>query len=304
MKVERVLVTGAGGMLGTAIYPHFASRFEVLSATDKDVNEPWLEFLDVRDTAALRRKFTALQPNLVLHLAAETDLEFCETNPGVAEETNHRATGEIAALCEEHGATLVYISTAGVFDGTKQGFYTEADEPRPIMVYGRAKFDGERAAAARCRRLYTVRAGWMIGGGARKDKKFVHLILEQILAGAKVIRAVNDRWGTPTYTRDFALNLLELLPTREYGTYHMVCEGFGSRYDVARAILDITGHDEIGLLPVASTHFGTRYFAPRPVSEMMINARLTALGINRMRAWRVALRDYLLREFQDVCATA
>ncbi len=152
--------------------------------------------------------------------------------------------------------------------------------------------------------MYTVRAGWMVGGGARKDKKFVHRILEQILAGESVIRAVNDRWGTPTYTHDFALNLFELLPTREYGTYHMVCEGFGTRYDVAREILAITGHKDIELLPVDSTYFESRYFAPRPVSEMMVNAHLAALGINRMRPWRVALRDYILREFPHALAGA
>lgn len=302
MNSERVLITGAGGMLGNAIFPYFSSRFSSLSATDKDVNESWLEHLDVRDTAALKRQFESLQPTLVLHLAACTDLEFCEVHPDVARETNADATKVVADLCEEYGATLVYISTAGVFDGKKEGFYTEKDQPNPIMVYGQTKYDGEIHVAAQCSKHFIVRAGWMVGGGAVKDKKFVFHMLGQIVSGAKMIRAVNDRWGTPTYTHDFALNLFKLLDSRQYGTYHMVCEGSGTRYDVAKAILNISGHDDIELVPVESTFFESNYFAPRPVSEMMTNANLSALGINFMRPWREALQDYIKREFPHALA--
>lgn len=304
MDNERVLITGAGGMLGNAVYPYFSSRFTHLSATDKDVNESWLSHLDVRDTAELRRRFASIKPTLVLHLAACTDLEFCEVHPDVAKDTNETSTREVAALCEEYGATLVYISTAGVFDGTKEGFYTEQDQPRPIMVYGQTKYDGELHAAASCSRHFIVRAGWMVGGGAAKDHKFVHHILGQIVSGAKVIHAVNDRFGTPTYTHDFALNLFKLLDSRKYGTYHMVCEGSGTRYDVARHILDISGRSEIELKSVDSTFFEGNYFAPRPVSEMMLNANLSALGINLMRPWRDALQDYVTREFPHALAGA
>lgn len=298
MSSERILITGAGGMLGNAIFPYFSSRFETVVATDKDVNEPWLEYLDVRERAALQKRFAELRPTLVLHLAACTDLEFCEVHSAVAEETNAEATRVVAELCEEYGATLVYISTAGVFDGEKDGFYTEADQPRPIMVYGQTKYDGEIHAAARCSRAFVVRAGWMVGGGATKDKKFVHHMLGQIVSGQKLIRAVNDRWGTPTYTHDFALNLFRLLDSRQYGTYHMVCEGAGTRFDVAREILAICDRPDIELLAVPSSYFDGNYFAPRPVSEMMENANLQALGINLMRPWKAALRDYIEREFR------
>lgn len=299
---ERVLITGAGGMLGNAVFPYFSSRFGSVTATDRDVNESWLEHLDVRDTQRLRRTFESLKPTIVLHLAACTDLEFCEVHADVARETNAESTREVAQLCEEHGATLVYISTAGVFDGTKEGFYTEQDQPRPIMVYGQTKYDGELLAARHCSRHFVVRAGWMVGGGAAKDHKFVHHILGQIVSGSKKIHAVNDRFGTPTYTHDFALNLFKLLDSKRYGTYHMVCEGAGTRYDVAKAILDISGHDDIDLVSVDSSFFAGNYFAPRPVSEMMTNENLRALGINVMRPWRDALQDYITREFPHAFA--
>jgi dTDP-4-dehydrorhamnose reductase len=304
LQDHRVLITGAGGMLGSAIYPYFSSRFGAVQATDKDLGDPWISRLDVRDTPALQQTFADFRPTIVLHLAACTDLEFCEANPDVARDTNATATGTVADACEQSGATLVYISTAGVFDGTKQGPYTEDDAPRPIMVYGQTKRDGEILAAARCRRHFIVRAGWMIGGGAMKDHKFVQAILGQILAGAKVIHAVNDRFGTPTYAHDFALNLLELLASERHGTYHMVCEGSGSRHDVARHILDICGRDDIELKAVDSSFFGHNYYAPRPVSEMMLNTRLAALGLNHMRPWQDALRDYISREFAPAMAGA
>lgn len=304
MESERVLITGAGGMLGNAVFPYFSSRYASVCATDMTISEPWLRPLDVRDTQQLKTWFAEIKPTVVLHLAACTDLEFCEVHADVARDTNDLATRAVAELCEEHGATLVYISTAGVFDGTKDGFYTEQDQPNPIMVYGQTKYDGELNVAKHCSRHFIVRAGWMVGGGVGKDHKFVHHILGQIVAGANVIHAVKDRFGTPTYTHDFALNLFKLLESHQYGTYHMVCEGSGTRYDVARHILDITGQKNIALEPVDSSFFGSNYFAPRPVSEMMRNANLAALGINVMRPWREALQDYVTREFPLAMAGA
>lgn len=299
MQFSRAWITGAGGMLGNAIYPYFRERFEHVVATDKQVSEAWMQELDVRDTPAMRRMFKLLTPDLVLHLAAETDLEFCETHPDVAIAVNDTATRELAQLCEEYGATLVYISTAGTFDGLKEEPYTEEDEPRPIMVYGQTKLDGEHHVREFCSRHYVVRAGWMVGGRL-KDHKFVSKIIDQIKANQDVIYAVSDKWGTPTYTHDFALNLFRLLESGEYGTYHMVCEGSGTRYDVAREILRISGREDIRLEPVDSEFFAETYFVPRPRSEIMVNANLARLGINLMRPWKEALHDYLVRGFPEI----
>ena len=136
-----------------------------------------------------------------------------------------------------------------------------------------------------------------MGGGAAKEKKFIYKILQQIDDGRKEIFAVDDRWGTPTYTYDFARNLLLLLETKKYGLYHMVCEGAGTRYDVAKEILKICGRSDIKLTAVNSDFFKTEYFAPRPYSEMMTNENLASLGINNMRAWKEALSDYINDHF-------
>jgi dTDP-4-dehydrorhamnose reductase len=281
-------------MLGQAVYAYFKPRFEQLKATDKSPGEgDWCEFLDVRDVPAITRMVKEFQPNLILHLAAETNLEFCERNPTVAIATNATATMTLAQLAESCDATLVYISTAGVFDGTKSGLYTEEDRPNPIMVYGATKYLGEELVRALCRRHFIVRAGWMVGGGPGKDHKFVSKILEQIFAGKKTLYAVDDLLGTPTYTYDFAMNLCRLLETEAYGTYHMVCEGTGSRFDVARELVLACNRTDIDVQPVTSEYFKEEYFVPRPRSEMMANANLEQLKINFMRPWKQALREYL-----------
>lgn len=296
-QFNKVLITGCGGMLGNAVYPYFLKHCKLVVATDMRLTEPWLSELDVRDSERLIETFAQLQPDLVLHLAAETDLEFCEANQQTAIDTNATATKHIAELCHDYGATLVYISTAGVFGGEKEGMYTEADPPTPIMVYGQTKFDGENHVREVNGAYYIVRAGWMVGGGPAKDHKFVSKILEQIGQGQKVLHAVDDRFGTPTYTHDFANNLFRLLDTEAYGTYHMVCGGSGTRYDVAKEIVAICARDDLQVEAVDSEFFAAQYFAPRPRSEMLFNANLEQLGINLMRPWQTALREYIYAEY-------
>lgn len=302
-RFPKVLITGCAGMLGQAIYPYFAARCSNVLATDRVVNEPWLQELDILHAERLRDVFEQFRPNLVLHLAAETGLEFCETHPDLAEATNSHATRDVAELCESTGTTLVYISTAGVFDGEKDGFYTEDDVPNPIMVYGRTKLGGEHHAR-QCTRSYVVRAGWMVGGGPGKDHKFVSKILAQVLDDVPVIHAVRDKWGTPTYTRHFSANLFRLLHTDAYGTYHMVCEGSGTRYDVAVELVQILGRNDIAVRPVDSCFFQEEYFAPRPRSEMLMNANLRRMNLNLMGHWKDALREYVHHDYASTFARA
>lgn len=292
----RVLITGSAGMLGSAVFPAFAQAGHEVVATDldpRDVAGMSMSRLDVRDDAAVVEAVERHRPDLVLHLAAETDLETCEASPDHAYLTNTVGTQNVALACASTGATLVYISTAGVFDGEKtDGPYTEFDPPRPINVYGQSKYQGEILALRLVPRSFVVRAGWMVGG-AHRDHKFVGKVIDQLRHGAQTIRAVTDKLGTPTYTHDFASNLLELAGTRYYGRYHMACLGEGSRYDVAREIVAFYGRPDVEVVPVTSDAFTVDYPAPRPRSEMMRNYMLDLRGMNRMRSWQISLREYL-----------
>jgi dTDP-4-dehydrorhamnose reductase len=233
---------------------------------------------------------------MVFHLAAETDVDRCEREADHAFATNALGTQNVALACGEKDLPMVYISTAGVFDGKKETPYNEFDEARPIIVYGASKLMGERFTRQLVRRHFIVRAGWMVGGG-RKDHKFIAKIIEQIRAGKRRLHCVTDKLGTPTYTEDFARTLAGLVATPFYGLYHMVCDGGGTRLDVAQEILRVLGRTDIEAAPVTSEFWKEQYPAPRPRSEMMENMMLRLRGLNQMRNWKVALREYLQRFF-------
>lgn len=292
----RVLITGAAGMLGSAVYPAMVAAGHDVVATDLKPRElaglP-MGRLDVRVYSEMVGAIERSRADLMLHLAAETDLETCEADPDHAYRTNTLGTHNAAVACQARDLLLVYISTAGVFDGEKDdGPYDEFDLARPINVYGKSKYEGELLVLRMVPKHFVIRAGWMVGGVDR-DHKFVAKIINQLRAGATTIRAVTDKLGTPTYTEDFARNMLELIETPFYGRYHMACLGEGSRYDVAREIVEFYGRHDVNVVPVTSEAFADEYPAPRPRSEMMRNYMLELRGMNRMRPWREALGEYL-----------
>ena len=288
----RVLITGCGGMLGDAMYPVFAGASATVHATDLVVTEPWLSPLDVRDLTACERVFAAVRPDIVLHLAALTDLEYCETHPGDCWRTNALGAENVALLARRYNATMMYVSTAGIFGGEKDEFH-DFDQPNPLSQYGQAKYYGERIVAEMVPKHFCLRAGWMMGGGPTKDKKFVNKIFRQLRDGARELHIVDDKFGTPTYTVDFARSVLFLVGTSYYGVYNHVCEGGGSRYDVALEFVRLLGlGGAVQLMRVGSDYYKDAYFAPRPLSERLVNLKLNARGLNRMRDWRSCLAEY------------
>jgi dTDP-4-dehydrorhamnose reductase len=198
---------------------------------------------------------------------------------------------------------MTFISTAGVFDGLKESPYTEFDTPNPVNTYGASKHEGELIVARTVERHFIIRAGWMVGGGAKKDHKFVSRIIDQVRDGADTVYAVTDKLGTPTYAPDFSRCLLGLIESGVPGLYHMACGGEGSRYDVAERILEVLGREDITLAPVTSEYFAEEFPSARPPSEIMRNMVLDLQGMNTMRPWRVALEEYLLTEFRSLVAS-
>ena len=289
---DRVLITGCGGMLGEAVYECFYREYRHVRATDISLTEPWLSRLDVRDIAECERAFGEIKPTIVLHLAALTDVEYCERNQGDCWKTNALGVENVALLARQYDATMVYISTAGIFAGEKEEFH-DFDVPNPLSQYARAKYHGERFVEAHVPKHFCLRAGWMMGGGPKKDKKFINKIFQQIKVGSRELRVVDDKFGTPTYTVDFARSAAFLLTTRYYGVYNHACEGGGSRYDVAVEFVRLLGlSGEVKVTKVHSDYYKDTYFAPRPDSERVVNLKLNARGLNRMRDWRTCLKEY------------
>lgn len=287
----RVFVAGCGGMLGDAVYSRF-DRVAKVKATDIDVNEPWLSYGDVRDLDEMSRLIQDFRPNVIINLAAITDMELCEKDPETAWMTNALGAENLGLLANQIDATYVYICTAGIFDG-RQEYFNDFDEPNPLSIYAKSKYHGELFTRQSVSKHFVVRAGWMMGGGPRKDKKFVNKIYKQILGGCKELNVVRDKSGTPTYTVDFARGLLRLLESDLYGVYNQVCEGSATRYEVAVEFVRQLGlENEVTVNEVSSDFFRSEYFAPRPPSEKLVNTKLTARRLNDMRDWRECLREY------------
>ena len=289
---EKIYIAGCGGMLGEAFYKQFGEDYN-LRCTDKDVNEPWLSFLDFRDFDAYKKDVMEFTPDYLFHLGAYTDLEFCELNADETYNTNTLAVENAVYLANQLDIPLLYISTAGIFDGEKE-LYDDWDQPNPLGVYARAKYMGERFVVENAKRFLVCRAGWMMGSGPKKDKKFIQKLMKQIKEGKTELFIVDDKDGTPTYTHDFARNVRALIEKEYWGLYNMVCGGQTSRLEVATEMIRLLNlEDKVKLTPVGSDFFKETYFAERPPSERLINRKLNIRGLNLMRDWRVALKDYI-----------
>jgi dTDP-4-dehydrorhamnose reductase len=299
--MKKIYIAGCGGMLGEAFHEQFKETYE-LKCTDKDVNASWISFLDFRDFNAYTSEVSEFNPDYLFHLGAYTDLEYCENNPEDTYVTNTLAVENAVLISNKLDIPLLYVSTAGIFDGEKER-YDDWDIPNPLGVYARAKYMGERYVTENARRYLVCRAGWMMGSGPRKDKKFIQKLMKQLKEGQRELRIVNDKNGTPTYTHDFAKNVKLLLEQEFWGLYNMVCEGQTSRLEIAQellSLLDLT--DSVRLQPVESSYFSREYFAPRPACERLVNRKLNLRGLNTMRDWRVALKEYLSTYYQGYLA--
>ncbi len=290
--MKRIYIAGCGGMLGEAFHKQFAAEFE-LKCTDIDVNETWLSYLDFRDFAAYRKDVLEFNPDYLFHLGAFTDLEFCEEHADETYLTNTLAVENACHIANELNIPMLYISTAGIYDGAKE-LYDDWDLPNPLGHYARSKYAGELYVKENVRRHLICRAGWMMGAGPKKDKKFVQKIMQQLKAGKKELFVVDDKLGTPTYTQDFARNVKLLLEKEFWGLYNMVCGGETGRFEVATEIVKLLGlGGSVKVTPVSSDYFKKEYFAARPPSERLLNRKLNIRGLNIMRDWRVSLKEYL-----------
>lgn len=292
MSKKRIYIAGCGGMLGEAFYNNFKDDYEI-KCTDKDVNESWLSFLDFRDVDAYRKDVEGFNPDYLFHLGAYTDLEYCENNFDDTYITNTLSVENAVYISNDLNIPLLYISTAGIFDGEKD-LYDDWDTPNPLGVYARSKYMGERFVCENSIKYLVCRAGWMMGAGPNKDKKFVQKLMKQIKDGKKELFIVDDKDGTPTYTHDFAKTVKILIEKEFWGLYNMVCGGQTSRFEVGEELIRLLGKtDEIKITPVNSDYFKETYFAARPKSERLITKKLDFRKVNQMRDWKVALKEYL-----------
>ena len=296
--MKKIYIAGSGGMLGEAFFKQFKNDYE-LKCTDKDVNEKWLSFLDFRDFEQYKKDVISFNPDYLFHLGAYTDLEYCENNADDTYLTNTISVENAVQIANELNIPILYISTAGIFDGNKE-LYDDWDQPNPLGVYARSKYMGERYVVENAKRFLVCRAGWMMGAGPQKDKKFIQKLMKQLKDGKKELFIVDDKDGTPTFTHDFAKNVKKLVEKEYWGLYNMVCGGQTSRLEVADELLSLLNlKDEIKINVVNSDYFKDIYFAERPPCERLENRKLNLRGINLMQDWRMALKEYVELYYLD-----
>lgn len=271
IDLNKVLITGAGGMVGS--YIDFG-----IKTNHRD--------LDITDFNEVMRVIKDHKPEAIIHLAAETDVDRCDRDPNYAYLINGVGTYNIATAAKEVGAKLVYVSTAGIFNGEKTGPYGEDDEPDPQNFYGRSKYMGELIVRGMLKDYIVARACWMFGGGPEKDLKFVGKIIRQF--DKPEIKAVDDAYGSPTFGKDLIGAIKRLILNDAVGVFHLSNEGSCSRYEVAKFIID-TLKPEVKLSPVHLDYFPG---ANRVKNEVMSSKE------KLVRPWQEALEEYLKTEWK------
>jgi dTDP-4-dehydrorhamnose reductase len=278
----RILVTGANGRLGSQLVQQLQGQTHTVTAID-------IPTVDITDLSSVNRIFVDARPELVLHCAALTAVDFCAEHPDQALAVNGFGTHNVALACQAHDAALLYVSTNEVFDSASYREYQEYDRPNPMNPYAYSKWVGEQAVRDLVRKHYIVRTSWLFAHGGRN---FIQTILRLARAG-QPMKVVTNEVSSPTYTNDLAGAILRLTATGRYGIYHLVNAGYTSRYGFARQVLDLTGYGDTPIQPIALAEFQR---ASRPPEYAILrNVAAARLGIV-LRPWQEALVAFLEAE--------
>jgi len=276
----RFLVTGAGGMLGSAFMTG-AQGHEVIGVNRDKLG---MRNLDrIVGLAALHRA------DVLINCAADTNVEAAEDNPALAFWVNGEMPGLLAAGCEKAGAAMVQFSSTGCYGAWKDVPYTEEDELRPTTVFHRSKVAGDEAVTKNCRAALVLRTGWLFGGTMATPRNFVARRLENAQGKSELTADAFQR-GNPTLVDYVVRQTLLLLEKGVTGTFNCVAQGGASRAEYVRAIVEAAG------LPCVVKD-GPSFVRKAPVSpnEMGTNHRLATMGLDIMPEWHKSLTDYVVK---------
>lgn len=276
----RIVITGHRGQLGAALKELLAGQELFLV----DLPE-----YDITDPDSIIDSIVSFRPDVVIHGAAMTNVDNCERNPDLAFRVNALGTQNITLACGRCGADMVHISTNDVFDGTLGRPYNEWDTPAPKSVYARSKAAAEFYVRSLLIHFYIVRTAWLYGRGG--DNFVTKIIAAADRLGA--LRVVTDEVSAPTYAPDLAEAIVRLSQTRHYGIYHFTNDGFCSRYEWARKILELSGRGDVRVEPITTAEW--QRAAPPPLYAPIANMSGAALGIT-LRPWEDALQEYFAGE--------
>jgi dTDP-4-dehydrorhamnose reductase len=256
-----------------------------------------LEDGDITILEGARSAVASHRPDAVIHCAAYTDVDGCTRDPDRAFRVNAQGTRNVARVCHEVGAFVLVLSTDYVFDGAKGAPYTEADAPHPLNAYGESKLQGELWAAQEHDRVLIVRTQWLYGPNG---KNFPHTIV-RLARERGVVRVVADEWGSPTYTRDLAHRLWELVALRPTGIVHCANEGICTWAELARTVLDAAGLAHVPVEPISWRDWPSP--TRRPHFSALKSERLAELGLAPLRPWQEAAAEYATEYLREAPET-
>ncbi len=275
----RVLVTGASGQLGSEVLEVLGRRAAAMRrGGELDVLGAGHRQLDVADRDSVLAAVLGYEPDVVIHTAAVTAVDACESEPDRAFAVNALGTRHVAEAARRSGAHLLYVSTDYVFDGLAGRPYLEWDEPAPRSVYGRSKLAGEREVAGGGT---IVRTAWVCG---RTGANMVKTVLRLLRAGAP-LRFVDDQRGSPTHAADLAATVVELALQRRPGVFHVTNQGETSWYGFARSVVGFAGGDPESVEAISTDELDPPRPAPRPACSVLDNAALRLSGLPLLPHW-------------------
>lgn len=275
----KVLVTGTKGQLGYDVVNELEKRGHTAVAVD-------IEEMDITDAVSVERVITEAEVEAVIHCAAYTAVDAAEDNVEICRRVNAEGTKNIAKVCKKLDLKMIYISTDYVFDGEGERPWEPDDERHPLNVYGQTKYEGELAVEKYLEKYFIVRIAWVFGVNG---KNFIKTMLK-LSEAHEELNVVDDQVGSPTYTYDLAVLLVDMVESDKYGRYHATNEGLCTWYEFAKEIFRQAGV-EVKVNPVTSDMFPAK--AKRPKNSRMSKEKLDANGFHRLPTWQDALERYL-----------
>ncbi|HXG58606.1 MAG TPA: NAD(P)-dependent oxidoreductase [Thermoanaerobaculia bacterium] len=273
----RVVITGAGGLVATALSSRLGEEHEVVLLRHRD--------LEIGERKAVRERIASLRPDAIVNCAV-LGVDLCERDPGAARLVNVEGPANLAEAAESCGAELVHFSSNYVFGGTEEKFYSADDTPDPVNVYGRTKWEGEQAARERCARVHIVRTSWVFGSG---KETFLGSVARRLAKGERV-RAISDIRASATWVDDLAARVARIMRTGRYATWHIVNGGVCSYETFSREAAALTGADASLIEAISGAEVQR---APRPRHTPMRCSASEAMGWKPLRHWRDALAEYV-----------
>ncbi|MDD5614521.1 MAG: dTDP-4-dehydrorhamnose reductase [Candidatus Omnitrophica bacterium] len=290
----KIILTGAGGLLGASILRRLANKHEVTSIIHK--SETSGLSCDIADETQVQSLLKNNKGDIIVHCAAVTDVDFCESNPRIAHNVNCIGTRNLACYSAMYGITFIYISSDYIFDGRKQSPYREDDDANPETVYGISKYGGELYVSYFTKKYYIFRTGLLYGTGSGN---WIAKIINKLKLKEDVY-AADDQVITPTYAEDFSAALDEFIakvssdPKIAYGIYNLTNRGSVTRHGLALKAAEYCGLSAKSIKPAKLDKISS--VTPRPKYCALSGEKLDRAAGIKLRAWDEALQDYMTKQ--------